>query len=180
MAYKANIPAAADLLSVSQGDLLENFSQLNTQFGVDHDALTTPGDGFHKKVTIPVPLGSDPSPAGTAGQVYTKDVSGVAQLFFANSAGVQTLTPISSTQSTNGTMTLPNGVTLKWGNGTSTGSTTVITYVTPFLNNVFGVYVQRVENTTIAYPGITINLLAGFNVYGITTAHTFYYLAIGN
>ncbi len=53
MPYNANIPNPGDLLSVSQGDIKNNFSQANTSFGIDHSPFTdqTANAGFHQKVT---------------------------------------------------------------------------------------------------------------------------------
>lgn len=52
MTYDPNIPLAADLLSDSQADLLANFGQLNTQFGVNHVAFddVSADKGKHKFV----------------------------------------------------------------------------------------------------------------------------------
>jgi hypothetical protein len=91
MTYQPGIPIASDFLATSQGDLLTNFTQLNTQFGVDHTPFNTGsgnGDGTHLQVTINDPLVSDPSPIGDGGVYYTKDNgSGVAVPYFANSNG---------------------------------------------------------------------------------------------
>jgi hypothetical protein len=54
--YLPGIPLGTDNLSTSQAQMLTNFGQLNTQFGVDHTFLNNSGvngDGFHKKVTLP-------------------------------------------------------------------------------------------------------------------------------
>lgn len=47
---------------------------------VDHDA---DGTGKHEQVSLD-PLGADPTPSGTNGFVYTKTVSGVTELFYAD------------------------------------------------------------------------------------------------
>ncbi len=64
MTYQANIPLAGDKPSVSQGDLLQNFIQINSQFGAEHNALDSPAhDGKHKFVTLQRSAGVPP--AGT-------------------------------------------------------------------------------------------------------------------
>ncbi len=62
MAYNPNIPQPNNLLSTSQGDILNNFGAANTVYGVDHYAFddTTPNATFHKKVTTP-PLNAHPN-----------------------------------------------------------------------------------------------------------------------
>lgn len=53
MTYQANIPLPGDKPSVSQGDLLQNFIQINSQFGLQHNALDSAAhDGKHKYVTL--------------------------------------------------------------------------------------------------------------------------------
>ena len=51
MVYLANIPQATDVISSSQPKLLENFTQLNSQFSKEHQALTS-GVGLHNYVTL--------------------------------------------------------------------------------------------------------------------------------
>lgn len=61
MAYLDNIPIATDVPAVSQPQIVQNFSQLNTQFGVEHVALTSPlNQGKHKYVTLQRSLGIPP------------------------------------------------------------------------------------------------------------------------
>lgn len=90
------IPAASDLISNSQSGLLENFTQLNTQFSVDHDGLITPADGYHKTIHF-VTAGSEVT--STKGQLYTftgTGPNGVAteQLKYAPSTGASDNPPV--------------------------------------------------------------------------------------
>ncbi len=90
MTYNPSIPQPTNLISNSQSQLLANFGQLNTQFGVDHDKFNTGsgnGTGWHKQVTFIAPLSMDPTPASGQGIAYTKTVSGAEQLFYINSEG---------------------------------------------------------------------------------------------
>lgn len=98
MVYNAGIPLSTDLVSNSQSQLLDNFGQLNTQFGIDHTAFAvggSNGDGFHKKVTLSTKntpgAQTDPSSA-----VYTASgtASTVADLFFKNQNGTFPISPI--------------------------------------------------------------------------------------
>jgi hypothetical protein len=67
MSYVPAIPQPTDKPSVSQGQMLINFTELNTQFTVEHTALTVGGvtQGKHKYITLnrspaaPAPLGTD-------------------------------------------------------------------------------------------------------------------------
>lgn len=52
MSYNPNIPQSTDPISQSQSQILTNFSQANTAFGIDHTNLATASNqGFHKQVT---------------------------------------------------------------------------------------------------------------------------------
>ena len=64
MTYQASIPLPGDKPSVSQGDILNNFTQLNTQFAAEHNAFNSAAhDGKHKFVTLQRSAGLPP--AGT-------------------------------------------------------------------------------------------------------------------
>jgi len=82
MVYDPAKPQPQDKLSVSQADLLENFGQLNTQFGVNHVPFDdTSGDkGKHKFVTF-VEQSTDPESKGDEHLLYTKDDSGEPEIF---------------------------------------------------------------------------------------------------
>tara|TARA_R110000868_G_scaffold359365_1_gene621202 strand:+ start:409 stop:1050 length:642 start_codon:yes stop_codon:yes gene_type:complete len=89
MVYDPSIPAHADQMSVSQGDLLENFTQLNTQFGVNHVPFddVTADVGKHKFCTF-VKQANDPQSQGDEYIIYSKDdTSGVTELFANPEAG---------------------------------------------------------------------------------------------
>lgn len=109
MSYNASIPQPGDLLSASQGQLLVNFDQINQKFGIDHYGLdpATANDGKHKKVTLPE-QSSAPTTGADEGAVYTKDVSGVTQLFYR--------------PSNNGTEVQLSGGSTGWTPGTNSGT----------------------------------------------------------
>lgn len=67
MSYDPTIPKAVDRPSASQGAMLTNFGQLNTQFGIEHSSLRVGpgnGDGKHKYITLKQAPGAA-APAGT-------------------------------------------------------------------------------------------------------------------
>jgi hypothetical protein len=81
MAYLNTIPAAADLLALSQGQLLENFAQLETQFSIDHSSLLAgAATGKHTQVTLPeFATAVYPVTAAGEGAVFTEDDAVTAQ-----------------------------------------------------------------------------------------------------
>lgn len=54
MAYNSNIPQPTDRISVSQGQILDNFAALQADFGVNHVTFNAPSNiGKHNVVTFP-------------------------------------------------------------------------------------------------------------------------------
>ncbi len=82
MTYNPDKPLPEDDLADSQGDLNTNFTQLNTQFAVNHVAFNDSGadKGKHKFVTF-VEQAADPESKGNEYLVYAKDDSGEPELF---------------------------------------------------------------------------------------------------
>lgn len=87
MTYQPGIPAGNDNLSQSQGDIQDNFNQLNVQFAIDHTAFNTGsgnGDGLHKQIHFPLfTAPSVISGSGTQGGVVYS-AAGVASATTAN------------------------------------------------------------------------------------------------
>lgn len=101
MSFDPSIPAANDVLSQSQSDIQNNFSQSNTLQGLDHynwNDSTAAGAyrGFHKKLTFPEAPTSDPALNANQGIFFpkpdTKDSSTRAQLYFRNITEIQQVT----------------------------------------------------------------------------------------
>lgn len=95
MTYNPSIPNSTDLISASQQPIKDNFTQLNTQFGIDHVAFNNGGSngtGHHKKVQIDTPLGADPAQSGVTGAFYTKSDGTNAQAYYNNGVKVFELT----------------------------------------------------------------------------------------
>jgi hypothetical protein len=61
--YNPNIPQPTDRLNVSQTQLLQNFGQLDTSFGIDHYKFSdlTANNGFHNQVTTPGYVANPPT-----------------------------------------------------------------------------------------------------------------------
>jgi len=81
MTYQPSIPQPNDDMSDSQADLLGNFQQLNTQFGVNHvafDDATNPGK--HNMCTFVEQAADAPSAEGEH-LIYSKDDSGDTELY---------------------------------------------------------------------------------------------------
>lgn len=140
--YNLNLPPATQNPSVSQPLILQNFNSLSSIWTSDHFTFGSAGDfdGFHSQVTLPTPLGGDPTLSGTYGEIYTKIVSGLTQLFFANASNTFQLTGVNIVTDTVGAtgfgIKLSNGLTFNFGQATGVSSSgTTITYQIPFTSN---------------------------------------------
>src|SRR5271156_6351075 len=140
MVYQNNIPQPTDLLSKSQGDLLNNFAALKTLIDVNHVDFNSADQGKHMWVTLPSqgatpPAGSGfaPTELGLYNAVYTTTTQQELFINKTNQATVVQVPLSASTLSTNsapaqgtqGWSYLPSGIIIKWGNTMGTGLTLV-------------------------------------------------------
>jgi hypothetical protein len=72
MTFQPAIPLASDFISISQGDLKNNFGALSTAWNVDHVDFNATGAGDHLKVTLKAPLTLNPDKATPIASIYTK------------------------------------------------------------------------------------------------------------
>jgi len=137
--YDPLIPQPNENLSVSQQEILDNFTQIGALFGsnaaADHFAFndaTTAKRALHRRITFYEPLGSDPAVAGTTSYVYpkadTNDTGSNTQLYFRNILGITQLTSrFNNISATNGYYTLPGGLICFWGTAPASSFTNAFT-----------------------------------------------------
>ena len=82
MTYTANTPQSSDDPSVSQGQLLTNFQQLDTVFGNNHVAYSAASDNGKHKFCQFTEQGADPATAANELAIYTKDTGTRPDLFY--------------------------------------------------------------------------------------------------
>jgi hypothetical protein len=199
MAYNPNIPQPTDILSQSQGDLLDNFQAIDVWVDIDHVDFGSPDEGKHNQVTFVV---QGVQPSFLSGEIglynFLSPLTGVDELYISNQAGI--LTQLSaSTLSTNinpgnnvsGWAYLPSGMLLKFGNGTANGNTSIAFPVGPTIpvfTNVMNVELTTFANNvadTDTFVRLSAFTNVGFNAYGsqrtaaVPATATFQYLAIG-
>lgn len=183
--YNPAIPQAGDLISVSQGEILDNFSQLNLQFGVDHVAFNTGsanGDGHHKQVTFDN-APTAPTLTGTMSAIFPKLVGAAQQLFFANATTTYPLTGIAITTTTplatgSGILT-PWGVILNWGQISFAGSSQSIKWQVPFTTADINVFVTLNDSSPSAVS-VSGSSTTGTNIFKVQTANrAVFFFAIG-
>lgn len=122
MAFNPNIPQPDDFQDESQTQLLANFQALKTLIDVNHETFGSANEGKHKYVTLPE-QSSAPATSTNEMALYTKAVSGVTQMFLKNENSGSEVNFTSATKTTtDGTLTLPSGVILKWGQASTAAS----------------------------------------------------------
>lgn len=187
--FLPNIPQGGDFIDFSWTQLLANNQQLDTSFGIDHYTFSnaTANNGKHAKCTFPEQA-AGPTTAANEGALYTKDVSGITQLFWrAESNGLESqLTNLTPITTANGRTFLPGGLLFQWGivaqNTSQTNAVVFTTAFTTLLN--IQVTAKRATNNS----GITVDCYiqgqttAGFNIINSSSSSTslgYYWMAIG-
>jgi len=158
--YNPNIPQGVDNLSTSQGQILNNFSQLESIFAADHytwDYPTTAFRGQHLKVNFPNTT-TVSLPTGSASVIYSKNVSTIASAYFDNASGSTALwrggsgNGLATFNMNNGfgtgSFTFPNGVIMQWGYASTVSDGQTIPFTTPFPNNCGHVQICGERNTS--------------------------------
>ena len=180
MTFDASIPLSTDSPALFPSQSQQNFQVLQTIVGKDHQFNLTPagGDnsGYHTIVHM-IPQ-STPGAVAGHGQLYGKLSSGVAQLYYEDSAGTEyRLAPKTATNivaavnfngisgaSIRGTAFNVSGVTR-----TGTGSYT-ITFASPLSNNNYVVQITGMRNGT---DDISNGQVAGNATYGNSVSTNF-------
>ena len=101
MIYKKNIPQPTDGQDVSQNDLLNNFKQLDTSFGVDHiDYSDVSGDtGKHNTVTYVVQAAIPLTPVNEIKEFSFEVTANTKEIHFTRGPSDATPTPLTSLNS---------------------------------------------------------------------------------
>ena len=121
MAYQTNFPQGTDRPSQSVAQFQDNFTQLNTQFGIDHYPFVSPtNQGKHQKVTMPV-QGADPATAASELAEYVKTLGAFSELYLRRDSNGTIIQMTSQDPEVGGGFPsygqsfLPGGVQIKWG-----------------------------------------------------------------
>lgn len=191
MTFNAAIPQSSDDPSVSQGQILTNFSELDTVFDVDHVPFTSgvgAGGGRHDRVVFNN-VAAAPGLASPVSSLFTAaDGAGVTQLFFENDtlgANIQrqmtnlTLATSVVAGGTQYTTMSPWGLRFIFGEATITAAGTVITFTTPFPNAILLANISAIDPNPHALT-ISSRLPTSITARTDSGTHSIYYLAIGN
>jgi hypothetical protein len=163
--YKQNIPQPTDLLAVSQVDLLNNATYLDTFLEVEHQQSgrdnSAVGSGRHKTVSMPNQGAAPAVPAGTTGILYQL----TNELYHRNATRITQLTGNFAAAASGWTI-LAGGIKLQWGLRTTPNSSGVISFVPPFSAPPWTIQVSLYRasgNQSVTIDSGTPPTAAGFN-----------------
>jgi hypothetical protein len=156
MAYNPFIPQPTDQVSQSQSQILDNFT-----------ALEPFGNGFAQLAE----LTADPTLAANQVGLYAKHVGSNPALFVknGNTSSVYDISTV-GTAASGDWITLPSGVKLQWGSGTTgAGGNVNVTFPTAFSGTGWVVTISTITNTRldlIAWQSNAPYSTTQFGVYG--------------
>lgn len=208
MSYQSGIPTGTVPLNQDYLNIQSNFTQLNTQFLVDHVPLTstsgTPPNGYHTVVHL-VPnttVATNPpdnypvtAPATTAGfgQLFAPQVNDSIttdeSLYFQSGNGLvtQLTRNFAPSASANGFTFLPGGLILQWGEVNAPGNVGTVTFSTAnmaFPANCFSVMLTpRNDGSHSAFTYFLDGAFTktAFSYRGSTSgSNSLFWIALGN
>lgn len=189
MTYNPAIPQPTDLISASQSQIQTNFSQADTAFGINHVLFSTVANqGKHNRVDF-LRIGA-PASAASEAVVYQK-AGPVSSELFLRRDGVATEVQLTSGNpivASNGESFLPglsgSPLRCKWGQFTTTGATTVITYttlvpaLTAFPTNTYAVQITPINAGGVGNYRISTQNATSFTIVA-PNGSSFFFFAIG-
>jgi hypothetical protein len=154
-AYNPNIPQPNDLLSDSQGDILQNFGAANTSFAINHYEFddATAKNGKHKFVSFP-PQGASPVTVVGELALFSKTLASGVALFLTRDNNtvfdvqLTTSSIVAPASIINGYTFLPGGLLMQWGTSAVISGTSTINFNVPFSAPAFNVQITGISAAT--------------------------------
>jgi len=168
MAYEKDTPQnISEILPVSQEKIRNNFNEIETLISQDHETFGNASQGKHKRVIFSQQA-ADVSTAATEMALYTKDNGGSPNIYLRKESNstIYNITPNDTNHGSNGSETLPSGLTLMWGSAVATGTGVVIT----FPNGGFSTECYKVN---VSRNGVAGSVTEVYVVYGSITKTQF-------
>jgi len=179
MAYNNAIPQPNDRIKDSQSQILQNFSQIFTVFGLNHANFNTANAGKHNIVSMPVQA-VNPVTNATEVALYSKTgaVTGVPELAFRRNNSGLVVEMTAGLLAQTGWCYLPSGLLMKWGATASATFPVNLNLIGPAYASLYNVqsstrvggpasYASTLNNTTPASLNIGI-VGASIVIYWVT------------
>lgn len=179
MAYSPNIPQSTDDPSQSQPLILANFQEISTAFNLNHGNFNGASQGKHEFLQMPE-QSSAPTTAASEGALYTKDSGTQPELFWRDeSNGTEWQITNQATQTTNGSMLMPGGLLMQWGQEAINISGT-ITFPVTYSSAVYSIQLTVESSSGVRYASSRTITTADFvAILDTTVARTVHWFAIG-
>jgi hypothetical protein len=191
MAYENSKPQATDRLSASQGDILSNFSYLDTTWKLNHVDFNLPDSGKHHFLTMPNQVYG----AGFPLETLATEIGLYAQgdnLYFrppSQVAGVHTNDQKLNMDTVTGvtdSITFPGGFIQKWGYANVNMGNSTITFPVAFPHLCFNVQVTTVNAAYGTNNFVNVHTLTAASVgctsssrSGAASNSAIYWFAVG-
>lgn len=156
MSYNPNIPRNTDNLSVSQGQIQENFQVLETVFSLDHFTWDATYAGNHKQATMLAQTST--TPAASFGTYYTSMIGthpgGITEAVYksGDTAPISLLSAVKAWGTFGGTGTLIDGWNVASVANPGVGKF-VVTFINALPNANYGVLATTKMNNTFNTGG---------------------------
>lgn len=186
MAYNENIPQPSDNPSQSQGQILSNFQEISTAFNLDHGNFNSANQGKHTLVdlvrqTLPQSANID------EGILFSALINGASEMFYgkdgAQAKQMTGLIPSSGEgSSTSFSWDFVDGMSIRFGNVVHSGTSTLITFDTPFPNSAFVVlFSPQGSAALVEANNVQALTLNGFTLASVGNAPgvSYFYIALG-
>lgn len=186
MAYHENVPESFTNPSQDQALIQENFQSIGTAFNRNHVNLGDAIQGKHTLVDF-VRQELPKSANSNEGLIFSALINGASELFYGkDGAEAKQMTGVKP--GTGGTATsfswnFLDGLNLRFGNVIHSGTSTPITFATPFLNVAYVVLFSP-QGAAALVPGNNVQSLSktGFNLNSSGSASgssRYFYIALG-
>lgn len=166
--YNGAIPTAGQRLRDSQPQMLENFGSLQTYLETNHVAFADGDPGKHKYVSMPEQVAA-PATAANEMALYTKVDGGVSELFVRRESSGNEIQITDTVTAPVNSMTLPNGIIMKWGETAATAilpdAWTTVNFAVAFPTACLSVVISPVRDSAPPASAGTREILTLYSVY---------------
>lgn len=183
--YNSGVPQPTDNPSSSQDQILQNFQSISTALAVNHVQFNDADQGKHKFLQMPEES-SAPATASNEGAIYTKDSGSQPDLYWRNeSSGTeqQMTNTVPVTVSPNRHWNFADGLQIRLGTVTHTGTSTSVVFSSPFAGAAYTVMLTPIgaAATVNAWNAQALSV-NGFTLASIGSGGgtLFYYMAFGS
>lgn len=186
MAYNENIPQGNQNPSTSQGQILDNFLEINTAFNLNHGNFNDPDQGKHDLVDL-VRQTLPQAANANEGLLFSALVNGATELYYgrdtANAVQFTGLQPTTGGGTTTSfSWDFATGLSIRFGDVSHTGIATPITFDTAFANTAYVVLISPQGSAALETASNVQSLTTtafSINTTSSSAGVSYFYIALG-